>query len=569
VQFAYQHRATGDAQGARCGLRRPQRQRGALSSPSTGANLAGAGGSQGPVRAGLRRPGPARDLRAGARRSGRGQAPRGWSRPPISTRCCPARGRRGPEVGAPHPRERPTGPGRPAREPSRSGGRRWLSWTVMAVVLAVALVIGSVTRSGSETVSQRVDRIAGDVRCPSCSGLSAAESDAPTAVAVRKLITDRVKAGRNDASIETELVHSYGSGILLRPPASGVAARRVGGARSRRGRWCDRPGRGLPPSSTRRRRRVGGDRRGSGPRRAGRSAKSWPARRHSGTWRRSATSCSVRSRTSTASGRRNDLTEADYRRLRDGYTVRAADVMRRLEALGRARESGDDAEGDAGRDDDGKVVGHQAREPQAPPVEHDSATPATGAVHEAARPPRRRWLGGGGAGADDGEAGRARGRRRRGVVALAVIVCFAAAAAGLVFTRATHRLPGQTASGSVTLADDQRLAQELVQARVLATQGKDLDAIKLYDKVLAVEPRQPEALAYRGWLLRLAGGLRGTTRAFCPRGGRRSAPPRPRTRATPTPGSSSATSSSRTPTTRWAQRRSSEPSWPTIRRPRW
>jgi tetratricopeptide (TPR) repeat protein len=86
-----------------------------------------------------------------------------------------------------------------------------------------------------------------------------------------------------------------------------------------------------------------------------------------------------------------------------------------------------------------------------------------------------------------------------------IIVCFVAAAAGLVVTRATHRLPGQTASGSVTLTDDQRLAQELVQARVLATQGKDLDAIKLYDKVLAVEPRQPEALAYRGWLLRLAG----------------------------------------------------------------
>jgi cytochrome c-type biogenesis protein CcmH len=95
---------------------------------------------------------------------------------------------------------------------------------VLAVVLAVALVIGSGTRSGSETTSQRVDRIAKDVRCPSCSGLSVAESDAPTAVAVRQLITDRVKAGRSDGSIETELVRSYGSGILLRPPASGVAA---------------------------------------------------------------------------------------------------------------------------------------------------------------------------------------------------------------------------------------------------------------------------------------------------------------------------------------------------------
>jgi tetratricopeptide (TPR) repeat protein len=109
---------------------------------------------------------------------------------------------------------------------------------------------------------------------------------------------------------------------------------------------------------------------------------------------------------------------------------------------------------------------------------------------------------------DDQQTARARGRRRRGVVALAVIVCFVAAAVGLVVARATHRLPGQTASGSVTLTDDQRLAQELVQARVLSTQGRDLDAIKLYDRVLAVEPRQPEALAYRGWLLRLAGVAR-------------------------------------------------------------
>ncbi len=102
--------------------------------------------------------------------------------------------------------------------------RRWLPWMVLAVVLAVALVIGSGSRSSSETVGQRVDRIARDVRCPSCSGLSVAESDAPTAVAVRQLITERVEAGRSDASIETELVHSYGSGILLRTPASGVAA---------------------------------------------------------------------------------------------------------------------------------------------------------------------------------------------------------------------------------------------------------------------------------------------------------------------------------------------------------
>jgi tetratricopeptide (TPR) repeat protein len=185
----------------------------------------------------------------------------------------------------------------------------------------------------------------------------------------------------------------------------------------------------------------------------------------------------------------NDLTAADYRRLRDGYTARAADVIRQLEALGARADDGATAE--AGEPHEPREP-RELQEPRAQLAGRDSVSPAAGSVQVAAR-------------VGDRKPGRARGRRRRGIVALAVIVCFVAAAAGLVVARATHRLPGQTASGSVTLTDDQRLAQELVQARVLSTQGDDLDAIKLYDKVLAVEPRQPEALAYRGWLLRLAG----------------------------------------------------------------
>lgn len=105
-----------------------------------------------------------------------------------------------------------------------SGWARWLPWAGLAVALVVALFIGSGTRSGPETVAQRVDHISQDVRCPSCTGLSVAESDAPTAVAIRQLITARVEAGRSDASIEADLVRSYGSGILLSPPAHGVSA---------------------------------------------------------------------------------------------------------------------------------------------------------------------------------------------------------------------------------------------------------------------------------------------------------------------------------------------------------
>lgn len=177
----------------------------------------------------------------------------------------------------------------------------------------------------------------------------------------------------------------------------------------------------------------------------------------------------------------DELTEDDYRRLRDGYTARAAVVLRELRARGPA--GADDTDGGAAD------VGDAASDGDAAPAA------ALSGVQVATRRPRRVRAGG---------DGRARGRRRRGLVVMA-IVCFVAAAGALVIARATHRLPGQTASGTVTLSDDQRLAQQLLQARVLAGQGKDLDAVKLYDKVLAVAPHQPEALAYRGWLLRLTG----------------------------------------------------------------
>jgi tetratricopeptide (TPR) repeat protein len=63
-----------------------------------------------------------------------------------------------------------------------------------------------------------------------------------------------------------------------------------------------------------------------------------------------------------------------------------------------------------------------------------------------------------------------------------------------------ERLPGESASGSIELASTDQLAR----ARVLLNQGDAVGAIKAFDRVLRDDPRNPEALAYRGWLLRLA-----------------------------------------------------------------
>jgi cytochrome c-type biogenesis protein CcmH len=100
----------------------------------------------------------------------------------------------------------------------------WPVWTVLAVALAVALFAGSHHGGGAPTVGQRVASIASDIRCPSCSGLSAEDSNASTAVAIRSDIRARVIAGQSDAQIETYLTSRYGPGILLRPPVSGLSA---------------------------------------------------------------------------------------------------------------------------------------------------------------------------------------------------------------------------------------------------------------------------------------------------------------------------------------------------------
>ena len=90
------------------------------------------------------------------------------------------------------------------------------------LVLAVALVIGSgVFDSAPETAAQRAAAIEATVRCPSCTDLSVAESNATTAIAVRHQIESMVAAGSSTADIDQTLVSEYGQTILLVPPDAG------------------------------------------------------------------------------------------------------------------------------------------------------------------------------------------------------------------------------------------------------------------------------------------------------------------------------------------------------------
>jgi tetratricopeptide (TPR) repeat protein len=146
-----------------------------------------------------------------------------------------------------------------------------------------------------------------------------------------------------------------------------------------------------------------------------------------------------------------DVDQHDYITLKDGYTARAAAVLRALDRL------------------DG--------------VNEPAPSPPTGRrVRRVAPPrPRRRWV---------------------GPAVGAVVIVFAVGAGAFVANNSGQRLPGDTLTGAVTPTGPEA---ELAQARQDLSDGKYLDAVKTYDAIVRQDPQNPEALAYRGWILRLTG----------------------------------------------------------------
>lgn len=142
-----------------------------------------------------------------------------------------------------------------------------------------------------------------------------------------------------------------------------------------------------------------------------------------------------------------DISDDDYVALKEDYTARAASVIRAIRA---AEERGSVPEAD---------------------LESELA------------PPRLSW---------------------KAPVAVLVVVALAVLSGWAVASSAGDRTAGQAATGSVPSSSNPVQAK-LAEAQQLIGEKKVLDAVKTYDEVLKIDPQQPEALAYRGWLLYLAG----------------------------------------------------------------
>ena len=339
-------------------------------------------------------------------------------------------------------------------------GRRFPLWTLLGVVLVVALVIGSgVLSSPPPTASQRAASIESVLRCPSCEDLSVADSSAPTAVTVRATVRQLVAQGESDQQIEAYLAGRYGSSIELDPPASGlsllvwllpllvgavVAAAFVVVVRRRRAATDADP--------------TGAEADRALDRAALDQRRTFLAQSLSD---------------ADAEYLAGDLSDKDYLALRRRDVARLAAVEARIGDLGRTAVGGGTA-----------VITDDDPEP----------SPASGGDTPDGSPASR------GADAAAGPSAAPRRGRRSGWFLVAAVAAFAGALILAVSLFASDRLPGQTATGSVTLSQSQRLEESLAQAATEEDDGNLAQAADLYQSVLDSHPDNEVALAQLGWL---------------------------------------------------------------------
>jgi cytochrome c-type biogenesis protein CcmH len=100
--------------------------------------------------------------------------------------------------------------------------RVWAPWAVLAVALVGVLAVVMVRSRPSNSPSARANRLAHELRCPTCESESVADSQSPAAVAIRADVKRRIAAGESDGEIKAAMVASYTQYILLSPDSHGI-----------------------------------------------------------------------------------------------------------------------------------------------------------------------------------------------------------------------------------------------------------------------------------------------------------------------------------------------------------
>ena len=105
------------------------------------------------------------------------------------------------------------------------GRTRRVAGTDAALLLAIAVVAVSVALAAlaapSADLDDRARAIEAQLRCPTCQGLSIADSPATSATQMRALVREQLAGGASDDQVRAFFVSRYGRWILLDPPLGG------------------------------------------------------------------------------------------------------------------------------------------------------------------------------------------------------------------------------------------------------------------------------------------------------------------------------------------------------------
>jgi cytochrome c-type biogenesis protein CcmH len=101
--------------------------------------------------------------------------------------------------------------------------KKALPWVVLGVIVVTALAVLVVRSQPSDSADSRARRLERRLACPVCTGESVAESNDPSARAIRDDIRDRIDQGQSDSEIVTAYADAYGERIDLNPDDGGLA----------------------------------------------------------------------------------------------------------------------------------------------------------------------------------------------------------------------------------------------------------------------------------------------------------------------------------------------------------
>ena len=97
---------------------------------------------------------------------------------------------------------------------------------LLIAALAVIVAVWStllIIKPKQETLDQRVQNVASQLKCPVCQGESVADSQATIAQQMRQVIRGQLQSGKSEQDVVQYFIHSYGDQIVWLPPWQGFS----------------------------------------------------------------------------------------------------------------------------------------------------------------------------------------------------------------------------------------------------------------------------------------------------------------------------------------------------------